>query len=188
MIFRCIFIEGDDDVKKRTVNIIFVVLMLVMGLLLGRNYLSSDEDMTITLYFPDMEGMSVVAEQRVIDAVSPEQLPDVLVEALIAGPENSQLFPPIPEGTRLLPVEAASPKILVKDGVAYVNFSKEMQQNHPGGSTGEVMTVASVVNTLTELDNIEAVQFLIEGEVLESIWGHGITNEPIMRMPDLIRD
>ena len=39
------------------------------------------------------------------------------------------------------------------------------------------MTIYSIVNTLTELDNIQRVQFLIEGQKSESFI-HMMINEP----------
>ena len=69
--------------------------------------------------------------------------------------------------------------LTVVNGVANVDFSKEFQTRHRGGSAGEIMTIYSVVNTLTELPGVEKVQFLLEGDKLESILGHMDTTVPI---------
>ncbi|MBT9152534.1 MAG: hypothetical protein DDT35_00754 [Firmicutes bacterium] len=42
------------------------------------------------------------------------------------------------------------------------------------------MLVYSVIASLTELPEIAAVQFMVEGEVVESIWGHIDTSSPLM--------
>jgi len=58
--------------------------------------------------------------------------------------------------------------------------------NHWGGSTGETMTIYSVVNTLTESANVTAVVFMVEGEELESLAGHMDLTGPIERNEDII--
>ena len=138
----------------------------------------SPQTVTATLYFGDNQAMYVLPEQRTI-LVADEPLPTVLVKELIAGPRNGQLYKTLPAETRLLGLE-------IKDGVAYVDFSKEVATKHWGGSAGELMTVASVVNTLTELPEITSVQFLVEGQVQDAIWGHGVTSEPIKRIESRI--
>ena len=80
----------------------------------------------------------------------------------------------MPEGTRLISVDNV-------DGVAYVNFSRELVDRHPGGSTGELMTIDAVVLSLTELPEVEKVQFLVEGVKLETLAGHMSILEPIGR-------
>jgi len=87
----------------------------------------------------------------------------------------------MPRETKLLSVQ-------VVEGVAYVNFSREVQTKHSGGSTGEIFTVQAVVSTLVANNPvIKKVQFLIEGKVEEAIWGHGITSEPIAPMREMIK-
>lgn len=133
----------------------------------------------VTLYFVNSSAEGLVAEERTLEVKNEEELPAALVEALIAGPDSKDLFPTLPPETRLLSVD-------VKDKVAAVDFSEELISKHWGGSTGETMTIMSVVNTLTELDSIEKVQFLVEGEVMESLLGHWDTSTPIERDEKII--
>ena len=69
--------------------------------------------------------------------------------------------------------------VSVVDHVAYVNFSKEFRTKHWGGTTGESHTIYSVVNSLTELDGIDKVQFLLDGDNMDSLAGHMETSEPL---------
>ncbi len=140
---------------------------------------SRPEPVQVTLYFSDQNAEFLRPELRRVVLDKGESPIIAAIEGLIHGPQDQNLSRTIPEGTRLLGIE-------IKDGVAWVDFSREIQINHWGGSAGEMLTTFSVVNTLTEFPQIQAVQFLVEGEVLESIWGHGITDEPIGRAPDLI--
>ena len=86
------------------------------------------------------------------------------MEQLIAGPESKDLFPTVPPETKIRDVK-------VVDGICYVDLSMEFVTKHGGGSSGEAFTIYSIVNSLTELSNINKVQFLIEGEKLDEYKG-----------------
>ncbi|MBE3574992.1 MAG: GerMN domain-containing protein [Firmicutes bacterium] len=134
----------------------------------------------VTLYFASRDATGVVPETRRIPAEKTEAaLAARLVEALIAGPHDQRLQRTIPPGTRLL-------SLTIANQIAYVNFSQEIRSHHWGGSAGELITTASIVNTLTQLPGIRAVQLELDGRRVESIWGHGDTSRPIQRMDDLI--
>ncbi|TYP50864.1 GerMN domain-containing protein [Thermosediminibacter litoriperuensis] len=133
----------------------------------------------VTLYFTDENAMYLEPEVREVER-GEKPLEQIVVEELIKGPTKPGLSRTIPEGTKLLSIE-------VKDGIAYVNFSKEFKENHWGGSTGEAMTINSVVNSLTELPGIEKVQFLIEGKKEGTLAGHMIFNEPFSRNENIIK-
>lgn len=132
----------------------------------------------VKLYFADKDGDKLVPEGRTVTVNSKESTEYVLVNELIKGPNSSDVLPTIPEGTKVLSVET-------KEGVCFVNLSKEFKSRHSGGSAGETMTIYSIVNTLTELDNVKKVQFLIEGQK-EEVFIHYIFNEPFERKESLI--
>ncbi|PKM81180.1 MAG: sporulation protein [Firmicutes bacterium HGW-Firmicutes-14] len=137
------------------------------------------EKVELTLYFGDDQAMYLKPEKRTVEKGG-MPVAELLVQELIKGPETDGLHKTIPDRTKLISLE-------ITDGVAYVNFSKEAKTNHWGGSAGEAMTVQSVVCTLAQLPEIDQVQFLIDGEKEESIWGHGYTAEPISPAQDIIK-
>jgi spore germination protein GerM len=124
----------------------------------------------VTLYFGGKAALYLVPEEREITKGT-ETLESAIIAELIKGPQNADLFRTIPEGTKLLSVS-------VLDGTAYVNFSKELKTKHWGGSAGETMTIYSVVNSLAVLPGIQKVQFLLEGDKQESIFGNNDTSIP----------
>ncbi|HHV94009.1 MAG TPA: GerMN domain-containing protein [Firmicutes bacterium] len=136
------------------------------------------ESLFITLYFSDGEAMYLRPELRVVDDPDADRAALVIGE-LIRGPQRKGLV-------RTVPPTVSLRKVWVEDGVAYVDFSREFQTEHWGGSAGDTFTLFSVVNSLTELPGIEAVQFLIEGEIEEAVLGHTDTTAPIRRREDLI--
>lgn len=140
---------------------------------------SGQGEVALLLYFADSQAMYLLPEDRTVSAGPDDTYETLVVKELIAGPKVEGHGRTIPEGTKLLSLE-------IVDGVAYVNFSKEMQTNHWGGSTGEMFTIYSIVNSLTESPNVKAVQFLIEGQRVESLVGHADTTKPIERRDDMI--
>ncbi len=127
---------------------------------------------TVTLYFSDDAAMYLIPEARTAPLVD-NSIEKTIITELMKGPTNKSHKATIPDGTKLLSVET-------KDGICFVNFSQEFVSKHSGGSAGEYMTVYSIVNSLTELDNVDKVQFLIDGNKLE-VFKHMMFNEPFER-------
>ena len=67
-----------------------------------------------------------------------------------------------------------------------VDFDRTLVREHPGGSTGEILTVFSVVNTLTEIPGVRKVAWRIEGQPVETLVGHLDLSRPVERDPSLI--
>lgn len=80
----------------------------------------------------------------------------------------------MPQSVRLL-------GLTVQDGLASADFSAELITDFNGGALLESYLVTAIVNTLTEFADIEKVQILVEGEVVESIGGHILVSKPLGR-------
>lgn len=122
--------------------------------------LSDDEirKTIISLYFKNIETNSLVAEAKCIDVKELYKNPYAyLINMLIAGPENEKLESAIPEGTK---VNSCN----LKGNTLYVDLSKEFIDNAPSGIEEESMIIYCIVNTLTELNEVSEVKFLINGE------------------------
>ena len=131
-----------------------------------------EEMIEVNLYFSDSQAMYLVPEKRKIPQ-TPSLAKQAIIE-LIKGPENSDFYPTIPEGTRVN-------EIYIVDDIVYVDLSEEIFTNHPGGSSGELMTVYSIVSTLTEIPPIVGVQILLEGNEKNSLVGHVDISMPLLR-------
>jgi len=123
------------------------------------------------VYFSDTAGMKLVGEVRVLPDAT--RAPAALVQALIDGP-TAPNQPTLPAGTRLLGVA-------VEKGTAAIDLSQEFVDNHPGGSSSERISVYSIVNTLTELPEIDQVTILVNGKSIETIGGHLDVSGPLVR-------
>lgn len=141
------------------------------------------EKVKVILYFSDQDAMYLVPESRTVevkDKNNTEMLAKAIVEQLIKGPQNPDLVKTVPPEARVLSVKIA-------DNIAQVNFSEEISTKHWGGSTGESMTVSSIVDSLTELQSIKQVQILIAGKKAETLAGHLDITQPLDRNEDMIK-
>jgi spore germination protein GerM len=140
------------------------------------------EKREVLLYFSDSEGEYLIGEKRKILKKSDmkEEVKEAIHE-LIIGPKG-KLIPTLPPRTKLLTLQ-------INDaGLAKVNFTLALSKDHPGGSSAEMMTVYSIVNSLSfNFPQIKRVQILIEGKPIETIAGHLSLRQPISSKPDLIK-
>jgi uncharacterized protein YrzB (UPF0473 family) len=178
--------ESSEDYmgKKRNGKIFRLVFMSIIVLVLGYMLLgcysmgNSSQNQTgqskkVALYFSDGQAINLVPEEREINY--DEKLARRLVEELVKGPQTEGLFRTLPQTTKVLSVQ-------VKDGIAYVDLTQDFEKDYPGGTTGEGMALGSIIQTLTEVENINAVQFLIAGKKVEVLAkGHVSLSEPLER-------
>jgi spore germination protein GerM len=147
------------------------------------NKAQKSDKFNVVLYFSDKDAMNLVPENREIevkDKHNTELLAQAIVEGLIKGPRSSKLVKTIPPEARVLSVK-------IDNGIAKVDFSEEISTKHWGGSTGETMTVSSIVDSLTELEGINMVQILIAGKQAETLAGHLDISQPLARNKDIIK-
>ncbi|MCL6451852.1 MAG: GerMN domain-containing protein [Acetobacteraceae bacterium] len=133
----------------------------------------------VVVYFGDQQAMYLEPEVREVPRDGRSDA-EVAMAELLKGPAQAGHVRTIPEGVRLLGVT-------IEGDLARVDFSRELTARHGGGSAGELFTVYSIVNTLTELPGVKRVQILQEGKPLETLAGHMELLEPISRSEELIR-
>ena len=114
------------------------------------NEINTYELVKVKLYFANADGDKLIAAYREKHYSTNTPLERFVVEELIAGPSGQieGLYPVINPETKII-------NILTKDGICLTvvnNVSTEV-------------AVYSIVNSLVELDNINKVQILVNGEV-----------------------
>ena len=82
---------------------------------------------------------------------------ETLVNLLTEEPKNENLQSAISNGTKVLGAE-------LKGDVVYLDLSSEFIENHEGGEKAEQATIKAIVNTLTELNEVNGVKILINGQ------------------------
>ncbi len=184
--------------RKKVLPILILVAIVIIVAFFFRREISNNfrpkfgkksflaEKKEVLLYFSDTEESYLVGEKREI--LKKSQVRDEAKETvaeLIKGPKGGpkgKLIPTVPPRTKLLTLQ------IDEKGVAKVNFDKALSKDHPGGSSAEMVTVYSIVNSLTfNFPEIKKVQILIEGEPAETIAGHLSLDQPISPKLDLIQ-
>jgi hypothetical protein len=140
------------------------------------------ENWKASLYFGGESSDYLIKEFRPVSSVrNPEKMSAILIKELINGPDAKGVRT-IPEQTRLLSVDFS------KDGLLVVNFSKEFTEQHPGGSSSEIMSVYSIVNTLTtNIKDVKMVKIIQQGRTLDTIAGHIDCNKTFYPDLELVR-
>ena len=122
----------------------------------------------IKLYFAHPSG-TLKEERRDIRVDGERELALYVMEELLSGPRDKELYQAVPEGTRLL-------SLTVEGRTCIVDLSREFLENANQSELEEELAVYSVVNSLTALTTIDRVQFLIEGKRLENYYSIEIFN------------
>lgn len=134
----------------------------------------------VTLYFGAPDAAGVAPEIRWLPVAQSDAR--ARLAALVEGPRSPGLSPSIPRSAVVRRIED------VGGGTIVVDFGGGIVRDHPGGSAGELITVYSVVNTLTELPGVKEVRWLIDGQAVESLAGHLDLSRPVARSDEIIVD
>ncbi|MCK9223196.1 MAG: GerMN domain-containing protein [Limnochordia bacterium] len=134
----------------------------------------------LTVYFIRATSTDFLLEPVVKQVPRQKCTPQTAMEELLKGPGSSKdLMPGVPKGTKLR-------RLYIEGDTAFVDLSEEIIRNFEGGARLEQMTLMSIVNTLTEFEQIKRVQLLVEGNVVETIGGHMGVFEPVRRDANII--
>lgn len=128
--------------------------------------LASDDDCAtgLDLYFADSEKTKLVHEYRRVNITDKLPVEQYIVSELIKGPRNKNSERLLSPDTGILSVETT-------DGTCYVNFKQDfIGKNSAQESMGRLI-IYSIVNSLTERDDVSNVQFLVDGKKTESFSG-----------------
>ncbi|MGD8717763.1 MAG: GerMN domain-containing protein [Candidatus Zixiibacteriota bacterium] len=128
---------------------------------------ATGESEAADIYFADAEYTELVAEKREVAATeTPEERVRLVVAELIAGPRSAELSPTLPSQAKLI-------SVFLQDGVAILNFDKNIQSDK-FGSTGELFAVNSLYETVTaNVAGVDGIQIRIEGRRANTLTGDG---------------
>ncbi len=121
---------------------------------------SLDQSRTeFTLYYTDRQRRYLIAQPITVNLATEEDPVACLIQALFTPPDGSKLYSAIPQGTTLLDYS-------IDDGLCTVNFSGEFERHSFSRVEAQRLSLLSVVNTLTQLDEIDRVEFSTDGNLL----------------------
>ena len=164
-------------VKLRIVNILSIVFLT---LLLSGCALFGSKMQEFTVYRVRADGTETLLPEKIQMQDNGKSLAENAINHLInVRPIDDQAYTDnLPDGVKLL-------GITVDQGIAYVDFSKEVSKRTMG-SYEATMFIGSIVNTLTEIPGIKAVQILIEGKKRVMYCGVLDIEEPLLRNESLL--
>ncbi len=173
----------------KTIATVFICLLL--GVIIWRRFFSGggagvqtnyrqealppQEKFEAKLFFITPGTGELIAENRILSQPPVlESRIKLVVNELISGPEHGANQTTIPPETQLKDIYLDEKKCV------YLDFDAEIKRNHPGGSHAELLTIASLVNTLTtNFPQIKQVKLLINGAEIETLAGHIDTRFPL---------
>ena len=131
-------------------------------------------DGKIVLYFKGNEAMKLEKEYRNVSMKRiAENMAKTVVEELLKGPTNEELHSLIPVDTKLLNIES-------QENTVILDLSNEFIEKQEGESNA-LLAIYSIVNSLTEITEIEQVKFLINGKEMERFKDYFEFDKPFVR-------
>jgi spore germination protein GerM len=118
---------------------------------------ASEFERRLILYFPDSSNNFLKAEPRVLTVSQEKNLVAYIIDELMKGPHDEGLHSIIPIGTKVNSID-------IQGDICTLDLSADFVNNKSKTASGERMTVYSIVNTITALDEISFVRFHIDGE------------------------
>ena len=136
---------------------------------------------TATLFFGARGGAGLApARVEVPFAPTIAEQAEAILRAALADPPAGMLRV-VPRGTRL--------RAFYVDGrgEAFVDVTSDVVRLHPGGSFGEALTVAALVNAVTaNLVAVRTVRLLVEGQEVDTLAGHIDVSGPLSQDMSLV--
>ena len=125
------------------------------------------EKVRLHLYFANEDGDQLVDTYRNVVYNSNISMERLVVEQVLKGPNSDVVFPTLNPAAKVL-------SVTTRDGVCYVNLDQAFL-TEPYGVTSQV-AIYSLVNSLTELSSVSAVQITIEGKTGKSFMDSSLSS------------
>lgn len=173
---------------KKHATICLIILFLLVSM-----FILSSCTKTVTLYFASLEDDQAYLVKETRELKEPdENIYKAIIEELIKGPTSQDLYPTIPP-------DSVVNSVKLTNGLAIIDFNLSIITNYediPHSSTTETLAIYSIVNALTEFEEIEMVKITIEGSdsgevdgiYVEDFWGHIGIYENFYRNTEIIKD
>lgn len=137
---------------------------------------AENAELLVNVYYSDSMGEYLVGEAKVI--LSENKYIGAFYE-LMKLPTDSSLVALVPDTTIIN-------SIVVEEGTAKIDLSIDFVEDRFISDTVDIMLVYSIVNTLTEFNEVNSVIFYIDGEKLDILGGLDL-QDPVFRRSDLIK-
>ena len=124
---------------------------------------------TVTVYYADENAEGLISEEKEVL----EKNCETALEALLAGPNSAECVEIIGAGTYVLGTSLDS-------GVMTVDLSNEFMESY-----GDTLAIYSIVNTLTEFEEVNFVRITVNGAE-DAVLGNYVLSELFTRNDSII--
>jgi len=161
-------------------RLFLLVVNFILCLMLAGCGLFGSKMMEFIVYRPPADGSEILLAEKIQMKSNDKSVAEnAIIHLMTVKPADERAYHDcVPDDAKLL-------SLTVKNGIAYVNFSKEVSKKTMG-SYEATMFMGAVVNTLTEFRDIRAVQILIEGQKKVTYCGVLDIEEPLTRNESLL--
>ena len=142
--------------KKILASLLIIIISVVLcgGVLIKRDIKNVDAK----IYYIDHSMLRLVPININLGKISKERAAKLMVKKLIEGEDNNSKI------LRVIPNEENCMSVEVKDKTALVNFEDSFKKNKPMNKTHGILMIYSIVNSLTSIEGIDTVKFLVDGK------------------------
>ena len=153
--------------KGKVIIILLMIIISVVGIIFSRKEESLNENIEnissneskIVLYYSNLKTGELEKEYRYVKLEEiKDNMEETIINELLKGPKNQELISAIPENTKLNSINIEGGKIII-------DFSKEFGINSED-ELKNLHKIYSVVNSLTEITEINEVEIKVDGEIL----------------------
>jgi spore germination protein GerM len=172
--------------KRKTIIVLVVIAVIIVLLLLISNRKDKNTELIdpneenirvvqIALYFKDNNTQKLDKEYRFVNIEDVKvDVAGTIMKELINGPTYENLVATMPTGTKVNNIE-------IKNNQIILDVSKEFMDNKSSSLADQTLTIYSVVNSLTEIKEIDQVKFLVDGKEVEKYGDVNDFNKPFGR-------
>lgn len=150
------YVDGQPMLDKRGVQVVMSADDYVDSTSADLKNINED---TLKLYFASTDGTQLAREAILVHYKNTATIESVVMERIIAGPLSDTLNKTCPSDTKLN-------DIFVENGLCTVDLNQRFLERMDNQSFA--VKIYSVVNSLCELDGIEQVQILIDGQKISA--------------------
>lgn len=138
----------------------------------------TSETQTVKVYFTDIATRKLSAENRTVKITDQQPIEQYIIEEIIKGPEDETNAAVLAKDTTLASVN-------ISNSIGFVNFAKNFVDKNTSSPENEKLTIYAIVNSMTELESVNRVQFLVEGKIVKK-FGDMDISRPIGRDETII--
>ena len=149
--------------KFRVIYLIYLIIITILGFMPAKR--TSSEMNKITIYFADKQMMRLVPVDYYISSKKPQKCADFVLNELVKERNYDSNI------RRILPGDEDALSVDIKNDIAIVNLKSICFSDMEKGKLQEQLIVYQLVNSLSSIQGIKRVKFLIDGDLKKDLFG-----------------